>query len=173
MAKGCEMQSKIKEKPTALYRQYDAQGNLLYVGIALSVQSRTLMHKSCSPWLNSVTRIEIEWYPDRSSAMDAESIAISSESPKYNTLKMASRLKKMVKPMPDAPTPKSDCVNNDLSSKRTQLERRAADRLHLVDVRRGLFTAEQARQIEAWRAENNAAIAATSISAATAGKDEE
>lgn len=31
--------------------------------------------------------------------------------------------------------------------------------LHLVDVRRGVFTAEQARQIEAWRAENEAAIA--------------
>jgi hypothetical protein len=56
---------------------------------------------------------------------------------------------------------------------RTSAERRAADRLHLVDVRRGLFTAEQARQIEQWRAENNAAIAATAISAATAGKEKE
>jgi hypothetical protein len=49
--------------------------------------------------------------------------------------------------------------------------RNAVLRLHLVDVRRGVFTAEQARQIEAWRAENNAAIAATAGSAATAGKD--
>lgn len=38
--------------------------------------------------------------------------------------------------------------------------RNAILRLHLVDVRRGVFTAEQARQIEAWRAENEATIAA-------------
>jgi hypothetical protein len=43
---------------------------------------------------------------------------------------------------------------------RTHAERRAADRLKLVDVRRGLFTSEQAEQIELWRAENNDAIAA-------------
>jgi len=43
---------------------------------------------------------------------------------------------------------------------RTHAERRAADRLGLVDARRGLFTPEQAAQIEQWRAENNDAIAA-------------
>jgi hypothetical protein len=56
---------------------------------------------------------------------------------------------------------------------RTYAQRCAAIRLDLVDVRRGLFTAEQARQIEAWRAENNAAITATAGSAATAGKEKE
>ena len=43
---------------------------------------------------------------------------------------------------------------------RTHAERRAADRLKLVDARRGLFTPTQAAQIEQWRAENNAEIAA-------------
>jgi hypothetical protein len=42
---------------------------------------------------------------------------------------------------------------------RTHAERRAADRLKLVDARRGLFTPEQAAVIELWRNENNDAIA--------------
>ena len=42
---------------------------------------------------------------------------------------------------------------------RTHAERRAADRLGLVDARRGLFTPEQAAVIELWRNENNDAIA--------------
>ena len=54
---------------------------------------------------------------------------------------------------------------------RTYAERRAIDRLRMRDVRRGMFTQEQARQIEAWRAENETAIKAE-VARMQGGRDE-
>jgi hypothetical protein len=69
---------------TALYRHYDAEGNLLYVGISLSPISRTSQHAQTAEWFNDVARIDIEWHGDRKSAVDAERAAIRSEDPAFN-----------------------------------------------------------------------------------------
>ena len=75
--------TKKKEKSAALYRHYDKDGALLYVGISLHVIRRLIEHKS-SDWFHDIARIEIEHYPSRDAALKAETAAIADESPKFN-----------------------------------------------------------------------------------------
>jgi hypothetical protein len=70
--------------PTALYRHFDAAGNLLYVGISLSPFTRTRQHKQRAPWFIEVSRIEVEWFGTRGDAEQAEWVAIKSEHPLHN-----------------------------------------------------------------------------------------
>lgn len=69
---------------TALYRLSDAQGALLYVGIATNPNTRWNVHKREKTWAHLVTERAIEWFPDRSAAEAAEVAAISAEKPRYN-----------------------------------------------------------------------------------------
>lgn len=68
---------------TELYRHFDSEGTLLYIGISLSALARTAAHKS-SGWWGDVTRIEIERYPTRACALKAEEAAIRDEMPLHN-----------------------------------------------------------------------------------------
>ena len=74
----------INSERTALYRAYSEKGELLYVGISLSVFSRLSNHSSSSDWFASARDITVEWYPDRNTALDAESTAIRTEYPVFN-----------------------------------------------------------------------------------------
>jgi hypothetical protein len=47
---------------TALYRHFDKDGNLLYVGVSLNAIERTISHRDKSPWYQDIARIEIEWH---------------------------------------------------------------------------------------------------------------
>jgi predicted DNA-binding transcriptional regulator AlpA len=67
-----------------LYRHYDADGTLLYIGISLNAISRLLAHKDYASWFAGIARIEITGYPDRATAALAERIAIGRENPKHN-----------------------------------------------------------------------------------------
>jgi predicted GIY-YIG superfamily endonuclease len=77
-----------------LYRHYDAQGELLYVGISLNALNRLAQHRDVSLWFNDIAKVTLEQFPCRKTAMDAETEAIQSENPKYNLQK---RKKKPVK----------------------------------------------------------------------------
>lgn len=79
-----ERRKKHVDAPTALYRHFDAEGVLLYVGISMSVFSRTQSHGVCAAWWDRVARIDIERYPDRKSAEEAEREAIKIEGPLHN-----------------------------------------------------------------------------------------
>jgi DNA-binding XRE family transcriptional regulator/predicted GIY-YIG superfamily endonuclease len=68
---------------TALYRHFDSDGRLLYVGIALNVFRRTREHESSS-WFASIQRIEVEHFSSRKDAEAAERAAIKNEKPVYN-----------------------------------------------------------------------------------------
>lgn len=83
---------KKRKRRTALYRHYDAHGALLYVGISLNPFSRTRQHRN-APWAELVARIDIEWFPCRDSALDAETVAIQAETPKHNIHKKTPRSK--------------------------------------------------------------------------------
>jgi hypothetical protein len=74
----------IKSEKTALYRAYSEKGELLYVGISLSVFSRLSNHSSSSDWFNLASEVTVEWHPDRNTALDAESTAIRIEYPVFN-----------------------------------------------------------------------------------------
>ncbi len=74
---------KQDERPCQLYRHYNAAGELLYVGISLNVLTRTSSHRY-REWFSELARIEVEHYPTRGDAMEAELKAIREESPLFN-----------------------------------------------------------------------------------------
>lgn len=70
--------------PSCLYRYFDADGNLLYVGIAKDPDKRRREHERTSQWLHLATERTVEWYDDRDSALAAERRAIRDERPIHN-----------------------------------------------------------------------------------------
>lgn len=72
------------KQATCLYRHFDVRGRLLYVGISLSVATRTLQHKCGSLWFRKVSNITLEWFPTREAAECAERKAIAEEKPRHN-----------------------------------------------------------------------------------------
>jgi len=73
-----------KLTPTALYRHFDANGVLLYVGVSLSAIERLRQHRDASHWSREIARVEIKWFLHRSDALNAEREAVRKENPKYN-----------------------------------------------------------------------------------------
>lgn len=83
MRNKCGMESQLSKK-THLYRHYDGNGELLYIGISLSAVQRLSQHMSGSNWADEIASIEVEYYPDRDAALRAEKAAIEAEQPRYN-----------------------------------------------------------------------------------------
>lgn len=74
-----------KTRVCELYRHFDKEGQLLYVGISFRAVERLMKgHKNNAHWFDQVARIEIERFPSRSEALQAEKAAISKDQPKYN-----------------------------------------------------------------------------------------
>ncbi|MEL6208074.1 MAG: hypothetical protein AAFR47_22615 [Pseudomonadota bacterium] len=69
----------------SVYRHYDADGALLYVGMCDKVPGRQMGHLGSSPWVRQIARITIDLYPDRVSAHVAERAAIAIEKPRHNS----------------------------------------------------------------------------------------
>ena len=67
-----------------LYRHYDKDRTLLYVGISLSSIQRLGQHKDNAHWFSQISIVEIEHFETRKEASDAEKIAISKENPLHN-----------------------------------------------------------------------------------------
>lgn len=70
----------------ALYRHFDAEGALLYVGISLRPFTRTSQHVSLAPWADQIANVKIEYFPTRSEAMAAEARAVQEENPLHNIM---------------------------------------------------------------------------------------
>ena len=69
---------------TALYRHFDADGALLYVGISNNPFYRLSKHSKTSSWSEEIARIDVEWLGSLEDAQAAERQAIKSEGPKHN-----------------------------------------------------------------------------------------
>lgn len=69
---------------TVVYRFFDAQGALLYVGVSENVKQRWVVHGSTKPWWPEVAEKTTEVFPSRDEALEAERAAIVAEKPKYN-----------------------------------------------------------------------------------------
>lgn len=81
----------IHPKPVALrpgvfhlYRHFDSEGALLYVGISLAAISRQCDHRRLAGWFWQVARIEIMGYETLIDAQIAERTAIYRERPLHN-----------------------------------------------------------------------------------------
>lgn len=85
---------KNTDKKTKLYRHFDSNGGLLYVGISLSPTYRLSQHRATAPWFDDIATITIENYPTRQAALEAEARAIHYENPAHN------RMRPVPKPLP-------------------------------------------------------------------------
>ena len=73
------------DRPTTLYRFFDADGRLLYIGITSAGANRWIEHEHNRAWWSQVASSTTEHYPDGASAAAAETAAIQAEQPPYNT----------------------------------------------------------------------------------------
>lgn len=69
---------------TCLYRHYDRDGLLLYVGISDNPASRSEQHRANSKWYRFVVDSTEEWFDSRATADLAERAAIETERPLFN-----------------------------------------------------------------------------------------
>ncbi|MCT9092888.1 GIY-YIG nuclease family protein [Streptomyces sp. ASQP_92] len=69
---------------TALYRLYDVNDRLLYVGITANPKARWSAHSRDKHWWPEVARKAIEWFETRKSAERIEKIEVEEERPRYN-----------------------------------------------------------------------------------------
>lgn len=75
-----------------LYRHFDADGVLLYVGISSDPGHRTFEHSvgAGRRWVNYASRMEGVWYASTEAARAAELIAIRHEAPVFNSANRSS-----------------------------------------------------------------------------------
>ncbi|WP_101791054.1 hypothetical protein [Nonomuraea indica] len=71
---------------TALYRYYDQQDRLLYVGITDALMERISSHIKSSSWMDFASRSTIDRHPTRKAAETAEREAIKAERPLFNSM---------------------------------------------------------------------------------------
>ena len=70
---------------TALYRHFDGDGGLLYIGISKDPQGRWMAHRgNREPWVHLAVRRTDEWHPSRPAALAAERDAVRKERPRFN-----------------------------------------------------------------------------------------
>lgn len=74
----------ISGEPTALYRFYDTDDVLLYVGVTNNPTQRFGQHAIDKAWWPQVARKTAVLYGSRDDALAAEAVAIVAESPVYN-----------------------------------------------------------------------------------------
>lgn len=74
------------ERPHDLYRLYDGQGSLLYIGISYSALGRIPQHRAAQPWWTEVRSIDVQPLGDvsREEAERLERQAILTEKPIHN-----------------------------------------------------------------------------------------
>lgn len=68
----------------ALYRHFDCNGKLLYIGASGAPLHRLYYHGLSSSWHNQIARIDVEHFETSQESFKAEKAAIRSEMPIYN-----------------------------------------------------------------------------------------
>lgn len=74
----------MKDRRTAVYRLYDAAGDLLYVGISMHPETRFAEHEQDKWWWHQVVQKTLTWYNTRAQAKAAEDAAIVNEKPRHD-----------------------------------------------------------------------------------------
>lgn len=76
----------LLHKPHALYRCFDKDQNLLYIGISSSVLARLSQHSHQSHWFSGLVYVKIEKFASLCDAACAEKNAIKNEHPQFNII---------------------------------------------------------------------------------------
>lgn len=66
---------------TAIYRHYDRDNQLLYVGISKDPFRRLGAHMAAAAWASVIDRMTVEWAEDRDQAIRLEKQYIKAEQP--------------------------------------------------------------------------------------------
>lgn len=74
----------LRPTQNVLYRMFDTNGDLLYVGITMDVESRFRDHRREKQWWPEVRTITLEHFSDRATLKSAEQAAILREQPMFN-----------------------------------------------------------------------------------------
>ena len=69
---------------TALYRAYNGDGVLLYLGISSCAFRRLSQHLATSQWRYELASVNVQWFEGRAEAEAAEVQAIHAEHPLFN-----------------------------------------------------------------------------------------
>lgn len=69
-----------------IYRAFDGNGVLLYIGRSTRVEARLREHEKYAPWASQVARWEVTECADWWDALSAEREAIEAEAPLYNVM---------------------------------------------------------------------------------------
>lgn len=93
-----------KEPRTALYRFYDADARLLYVGVTDDPWRRWREHVREKPWYPRVKHQTVTWYDTRTVAEAAEKMAIRCEHPRFN---VAGVVRSVTEEAPAQPAPQA------------------------------------------------------------------
>ena len=67
-----------------VYWLYDVEGSLLYVGQTSTFENRLFAHRLQQPWRARIDNWVTVLYPDRTTAVAAERLAILRDCPEYN-----------------------------------------------------------------------------------------
>lgn len=78
---GCWLRRDVKHD---VYRCYDLNRTLLYIGHTNRWLVRRSKHRRETPWWGQVAKVTFEPYPDRAAAHAAEQSAIRAEQPLHN-----------------------------------------------------------------------------------------
>ncbi|MGH3489475.1 MAG: GIY-YIG nuclease family protein [Actinopolymorphaceae bacterium] len=75
---------KPESESCSLYRFYDREGDLLYVGITKKLPRRLREHEIDKAWWTEVQQVTINHFETRDRALEAEAGAIYHEQPRWN-----------------------------------------------------------------------------------------
>lgn len=74
----------VKQVKTALYKHKNADGHIIYVGVAKNIGARSAQHLNNSEWQTEIASIDVEWHDNALMAEIMEIKLIKSLRPKYN-----------------------------------------------------------------------------------------
>jgi len=121
----------------ALYRWFDAEGELLYVGISSTLWNRTKQHSQTAEWFTEISFCTVEWFDSRFEVENAENRAIMNENPKHNKTPQKQTNRSTLKVCP--PSKNTQLVLNRLKQRVEHLEERIILQKTILD-RQSLMT---------------------------------
>lgn len=84
VSKGGRITYATADDPHAVYRMYDKDDNLLYIGMSWEPSVRIRTHRVRNAWARAAVRWTEEWHPNQQEAQGAERDAIKAEKPERN-----------------------------------------------------------------------------------------